>query len=356
MKRLFQHIILFIVFGGFMLPVITGCRGNHNHEVVITLNNPGDEVFPFDDYFQVDRIVNVSAQGEFTPLSGLIKYVHIANGYSFIWDYDNLTISKIDLNTGVIVSQMPTGRDYNIMKGDDEHLYLLGRKNKMHVLDFNFKEQDTVSFKFIPALSSFAKTKDGFIFLNTYNNKRKGRIIMTDEKCSKATSFIKSSKEESPQLFSVQGGTPKEIPGAYAIMIYPGDLFMPYSNGMIFCFDPENNKAYLSDGKKMRKLFRIDTDSYNWKDRAPYVIQINSIKDNKLIIYNYDMNYYLAYYDKKYNLIAHGKYHPSYGILTTPLWQYPEDGLLSVDVPDEEAVQEDSGKPSRTRIVFYRPK
>lgn len=333
-----------------MLAVFTACGGMYNQEVVISLNNPGNEHFPFDDFFQVERTVNVNVQGEFTPLSSWIKYVHIANGYAFIWDYDNLTISKIDLSTGVIVSQMPTGRDNDIimMKGDDQHLYLLGRKNKMHVLDLNFIEQDTISFKFIPALSSFAKTKDGFVFFNTYDNKRKGRFIMTDEKCSKATSFIKSSKEEIPQLISVQGGTPKAFPGVYTRMIYSVDLFMPYSHGMIFCFDPENNKAYLCDGKKMRKLFRIDTDSFNWETRAPSIIQISSIRDNKLIVYHYDWNYYIAYYDKKYNQLANGIYCPSSGaLISTPLWQKDGDKLIAVVVPDEESVPQ---------IVFYHPK
>lgn len=359
MKRLFQHILIIIAICGLISAVLTSCSGKKTDAIIIMLNNPGDDLFPFDDYFEVERIVDVSVQGEFKPLSNQIEYVHIAEGYAFIWDYENLTISKIDLNTGVIVSQIPTGSEnYINMKGDDEHLYLLKRFKKIiHVYDLDLKEQDTISFKFIPALSAFAKTKDGFIFLNTYNNKKKGRFIMTDDKSSKAISFIHSSKEEIPQLLAAQGGTPKTSSRVHATMIYSGDLFMPYPNGKILCFDPENNKAYLYDGKKMKKLFQINTDSYNWETRAPFIIQIGSIRDNKLFVYYYNWNYYLAYYDKKYNLIAHGSYCPSHGlIISTPIWQKDGDKLISIVVPEEETVPNDPGKTAQAQIVIYRPK
>lgn len=358
MRRIILHLLFITLIIGTTLSVFTGCQGNKTDDVIIMLSNPGNDKFPLDDYFQVDRIVNVSIQGDFKPLSSNIKYVHIANQYAFIWDYDNLAISKVDMSTGVIVSQI-SGRSYSIMRGDEEQLYCQENfKNNIHILDLNLKEQGIINFDFIPAPSSFAKTKEGFIFLNTYNNKRKGRYIMTDDKCSKAISFLQSSKEEAPPpMIRGEGGRNMKLSGASnGKTVYPQVLFTPYSNGKIMCFDPENNKAYLCDGKKMEKLFQINTDNFNWETRAPYIIQINTVKDNKLIVYYYNWNYYLAYYNKKYDLIAHGLYGSSYWAMNTPLWQTEGNQFVTVVVPDEETPPGYPEKSVQAQIVFYSPR
>lgn len=341
-----------------MISVLTDCRGKNADDVIIMLSNPGIDHFPIDEHFHVERTVNVSTQGEFTPLSNQIQTIHIADEYAFIWDDGNLTISKVDLNKGVIVNQI-SGRNYSIMRGDDEHLYFQDKfKKNIHILDLSFKELDIIHFDFIPAPSSFAKTEDGFIFFNTYNNKKKGRFLMTDDKCSKAISFIQSSKEEAPPplIQGKTGRTSKQSGVPNGKMIYSHFLFSPYSNGKILCFDPENNKTYLCDGKKMKKLFQINTDSFNWVTSAPYIIQINAVKENKLIKYYYNHNGYLAYYDKKYDLIAHGIIGPANATIDSPLWQQVGDQFITIIVPDDETSLKSPEKNFQAQIVFYSPR
>ena len=96
--------------------IITGCNSN---SVTVTIQDPGDEVFPLDDYLKVEKTVNVSAEGPGGLMSMILDF-YITDKYAFILDSNN-RIFKVDLNTGEVVKQLFAGRHLSCMTGDDQH-------------------------------------------------------------------------------------------------------------------------------------------------------------------------------------------------------------------------------------------
>ena len=203
MKSISRCLFLIIPVCGFVLTFMSGCGGNSNSadDVVVSFQDPGDKIFPIKDYFQIERNVNVKADGDYF-LSD-INDVYFTDDFAFILD-QRQAVSKVDLKTGQIVSQLrQIGRgpkDYlNAMNltGDDEHLYLLDLSGKsVHVYDYDFNHQDKFNMDYIPSPSSFIRTKDGFMFLNSFDDDSIGMFVVTDSQCRKKATYL--PKEVTP--------------------------------------------------------------------------------------------------------------------------------------------------------------
>lgn len=345
MKIFARHQIPVIPICLLLLSLMISCQLKRSTNVVITVKDPGDEVFLIDDYFKVDKTVYVNAGGSF--LLSHITDTYFTNEYAYILDSGRL-ILKIDLNTGDIVGLTPTGMPINCMTGDDQYVYLLSTDQNNSIrkynLDLEFVEE--LSIDRIHRPSSFIKTQDGFMIFNTKEDRQVGRYVLTDNECLKASSFLRS--QDLPPR-------PKE-PGS-GTTVYPHYLFRPLSRGKMLCFDPEQNQEYLFDGKRMRRVFNIKTDDGLTGSRPPVIKQVYSLDRKTLISYTYNRNRCMVYYDRKYNLIAQGVM-PSTenGVHIDPIIMQVGNGLIRIDLTSIQPHAVVPGKSVQARIIYYSPR
>ena len=274
-----------------IVSLLPGCNPDNN--VTITIQDPGDEVFPLDDYFKVEKTVYVSAEGNSGLMSRITDF-YITDTYAFILN-SNSSIFKVDLKTGEIVNRLFAGKRFACITGDDQYLYCLetGENRFVCKYDFDLELQQEMNVDRIRGTSSFIKTDEGFMFYNTRQNSKLGRFVVTDNECTNASSFMRSV--EFPRNF--QAGTPT---------LYPHYLFVPYRHGKLLCFDQEYNTVYLYNGKNVKKLFQIDNDAFLTDSRPPYIEQVFCLKGNILIKYSCNRKRCYTYLDKRYKVISQG--------------------------------------------------
>lgn len=298
----FNRCLLLIPVCGLVLTLMTGCAGKKK-DVVITVQEQSDKTFPVYDYFQVEKIINVNADDN--HLLSDINSVHIKGGYIYTLD-SNHKISKIDINTGNIIGQYcQVGRgpqDYMFpigLSGDDKNLYLLDLMGKsVHKFSYDLKHQGKISLEEMNATSSMYKTKDGFIFFNSFDSEGTGKFAVTDNDGKKKQSFINKKEEILP-----------ETDAPVMKNIFTDQLFVPTPDGKVLCFDPDGLQAYLYDGKDMVPQLRIAMDmNYEKQPQTPdpFVKQLYYMNGNILINYSYNLETCLSYYDKNFKLIATG--------------------------------------------------
>ena len=266
----------------------------------------------------------------------------------------NHRLSKIDLNSGEIVKQFcQVGRgpqDYLFpicITGDEEYLYLIDLMGKaIHKFDYNLKHSGKIEVEQLPAVSSMFKTKDGFIFYNSFESESIGKFVITDNNGKMVNSFLKLQEK----LPETDGPTMKTL--------YTQELFVSDSNGNILCFNPDANEVYIYDGSDMTKLFRIETDdTFKPASQMPaaHVRQIFCLNGNVLINYFYNEGDY-AYYDKDYNLIADGiGATPDLDVFFSPVCQIG-DRLVTVTPTDETPGAILPGKSIQALIIIHRAK
>lgn len=343
MRRIARCLYLIVPFCGLILTFMTGCGGKNSaaNEVTVRFRDPGDKIFPIMDYFQIDRNVNVRADGDYF-LSD-INDVYFTDDYAFILD-QRQAVSKVNLKTGQIVSQLrQIGRgpkDYlNAMNltGDDEHLYLLDLSGKsVHVYDYDLNHQDKFNIDYIPSPSSFIRTKDGFMILNSTETDSIGMFVVTDSRCRKTGTFL---KKEPAQV--------EEDDEIMFFSIFIGKYFMPDSHGNIVCHNPNTDELFLYDGKTIRKLCQIKKDDSLIGTPGVYVKQVFSLNGNTLINYFCGKGACYALFDKNYNLIEEGL-----GVNEVPFFPICQldNKLITAFVSDgqDESVQ--------AQIVVYKTK
>ena len=159
-------------------------------------------------------------------------------------------ISKVDLSTGQIVSQLNRrGRgpeEYNYVMGiagDDEHIYLLDNNSgrTIHAYDYDFKHQYKFSIDWSTLPSTFISLGDGFLFQNGSENDSIGKFVFTDNQGRITKSFLElQEKEPEPDGDIVM-----------LVVVHTEELFIPLSKGNILCYNPDTYEAYLYDGKDM---------------------------------------------------------------------------------------------------------
>lgn len=310
MKRLVVYFALIIPVCGFVISALNCCSANKNTEgVVIMLKDPGDMDFRVSDYFQVDKRVYVSSEGEF--FLALVTDAYVTEKYAFLWDVQQ-RISKVDLSTGEIVSQLNRrGRgpeEYLFamgIAGDDKHIYLMDNNNgrSIHVYDHDLKHLYKFHLDWSTSPSTFISTGNGFVFHNGMENDSLGKFVFTDNQGHVTNTFL---------------GLEKEIPvpdydgDAIFSVVHTEELFIPDFQGNILCFNPDSQEAYLYDGNSMKKQFLIKMDDAMPDQPAPSIGKIFS--PNGKILVNYFYNKRGAYnrfgnfalFDKDYNLIAQG--------------------------------------------------
>jgi len=345
MHRHTIYILLLATFCGLVLATITGCgRKNATEDVIITVNDPGEKLFPIDDYFQVEKRVYVSAEGEY--LLSDIHDIYVTDDYAFILDYSQ-SISKIDLASGEIIAQLhQQGRgpqDYLYplgISGDDNYLYLLDAGSNIHVYDFDLKHQDKISMD-IPSSSSFCKIKDGYMFLNPFENDSIGKFIITDGRGRLKDSYLKKQRED----------TPKGVVSATAY--YTQKFFIPDSFGKVFCHNSKDDAVYLYDSKKMIKKCQFKLDDDLLGTPGVYIKQIFSPDGNILVNYFTNGKGDYAYYDKDCNLIAQG-----IGGGEVPFFPICQIGnkLVTAFTTDDELGAELPGKSIQAQIIIHRSK
>lgn len=345
MKRTVIPILIFSI----LVSVMSGCGGKKNaaDEVVVRFQDPGESAFPASDYFQLEKKLDISDQGEYflSDVSG----VFLTDDYAFLLD-GRQAISKVDLKTGEIVKQLyQVGngpQDYlravNIT-GDKEHLYLLDHMTKrVHVYDFDLKHQDRFDVEYIPSPSSFVKLKDGFMFLNSAEDTKLGAFVVTDNRGVKKASFLELEEEpvyqEGEVVFRV---------------IYTDNCFSTNKDGNMVCYYPNANEIYLYDGKTLTKQFSIKPDDDLFGTKGVSVSKVFSLKGNTLVGYRCDYKPSLGWFDKDGNLLAKG-----HGQYITQRFQIYQSGdrvvlvLMAQDLLETEA----AGKSVQAQISVYRPK
>ena len=348
MKRIALSLLMITSVCGFVL-TMAGCGGKNSQDVVLKVSEPGDKKFPIDDYFEVEKTVYVNAEGEY--LLSDINSVHIKGDYIYTLD-TNHRLSKIDLNSGEIVKQFcQVGRgpqDYLFpinITGDDEYLYIIDLMGKaIHKFDYDLKHQGKINVDHLPSVSSLYKTKDGFIFYNSFENDSIGKFLITDNETRIKTSFL-TLQEQLP-----------ETDGPIMKVIYTQDLFVSDSHGNLICFNPEANEAYIYDGKDMTKLFRIESDDTYQSESQVAVSRIGRIfcvNGNLLVDYHLNESSY-AYFDKDYNLIDYGLGKTSDDeTIFSPIHQIG-DKLITVITTDDEIGAVVPGKSIQAQIVIHR--
>ena len=293
---------MIIPLTGLVLTLLTGCAEKKT-DVVITVREQSDKAFPVYDYFQADRTVYVNADDN--HLLSDINSAYINGDYIYTLDSSH-KISKIDLNTGNIIGQYcQIGRgpqDYMFpigLTGDDEHLYLLDLMGKsVHKFSYDLKHQGKITLENMNTASSLLKTKDGFIFFNSFDSEEVGKFAVTDNDGQIKQSFVHQKEEQQPESDAPVMKT-----------IYTDQLFVPAPDGKVLCFNPDGMQAYLYDGKNMNPLLSINMDpDYQKQPQTPnpFVKQLYSMNGNVLINYSYNLDTYLSYYDKNFKLIATG--------------------------------------------------
>lgn len=350
MKRFFLCLLLIIPVSVFVLS-IASCGGKNAENVVIKVNEPGDRKFPVNDLFEVDKKVYVNAEGEY--LLSDINSTHIKGDYIYTLD-TNHRLSKIDLNSGEIVKQFcQVGRgpqDYLFpicITGDDELLYLIDLMGKsIHKFDYDLKHQGKINVDHLPTVSSLFKTKDGFIFYNSFENDSIGKFVITDNNGQMLKSFIKIDEKlpETDELIMR--------------VIYTQDLFVPDSHGNLLCFNPEANEAYIFDGKDMTKLFRIEAeDTYQSESQVAvsHIGRLFRVNGNLLVDYHLKEEGY-AYFDKDFNLIDYGKSDTS-GLddIFSPISQVG-DKLITVITTDDTPGAVLPDRSIQAQIIIHRAK
>ncbi|MBO4561324.1 MAG: 6-bladed beta-propeller [Bacteroidaceae bacterium] len=350
MKRVSQCLLLIIPILGLAL-TSAGCGSKNVQDVVLAVNEPGDKKFPIDEYFEVEKTVYVSAEDEY--LLSDINNVYIKNDYIYTLD-TNHTLSKIDLNSGEIVKQFcQIGRgpqDYLFpicITGDEEYLYLIDLMGKaIHKFDYDLKHSGKIEVEQLPAVSSMFKTKDGFIFYNSFESESIGKFVITDNSGKMVNSFLKLEEK----LPETDGPTMKTL--------YTQELFVSDPDGNILCLNPDANEVYIYDGSDMTKLFRIETDdTFKPAPQMPaaHVRQIFCLNGNVLINYFYNEGDY-AYYDKDYNLMADGiGATPDLDVFFSPVCQIG-DRLVTVTPTDDTPGAILPGKSIQALIIIHRAK
>lgn len=284
--------------------LLTACADKKSN-VVINVQEQPDKTFPIYDYFQVDKTVYVNADDE--HLLSDINSAYMNGNYIYTLD-SNHKLSKIDLNTGDIIGQYcQIGRgpqDYIFpigLTGDDRNLYLLDFMGKaVHKFSFDLKHQGKFSLENMNATSSMFKTKDGFLFFNSFDSEGVGKIALTDNNGQIKQSFVNQKEELQPETDAPVMKT-----------IFTDQLFVQTPDGKVLCFNPDGNEAYLYDGTDMEPLLRIFMDmNYEKKPQTPdpFVKQLYYLNGNLMVNYSYNMDTYFSYYDKNFKLKASGKY------------------------------------------------
>ena len=350
MKRIALSLLIITSVCGFVL-TMAGCGGKNAQDVVLKVNEPGDKKFPIDDYFEVEKTVYVNAEGEY--LLSDINNVYIKNNYIYTLD-SNHRLSKIDLNSGEIVKQFcQVGRgpqDYLFpicITGDEEYLYLIDLMGKaIHKFDYDLKHSGKIEVEQLPAVSSMLKTKDGFIFFNSFESDSIGKFVITDNNGKMVNSFLKL-QEKLPETDEV-----------IMKVLYTQELFVSDSHGNIICLNPDANEVYLYDGNDMTKLFRIETDdTFQPKEQMPvsHIRQVFSVNGNLLINYFYNEGDY-AYFDKDYNLIADGiGATPDLDVFFSPICQIG-DKLITATPTDDAPGAVLPGRSIQAMIIIHRAK
>ena len=144
------------------------------------------------------------------------------------------------------------------------------------------------------------KTKDGFLFFNSFDSEGVGKIALTDNNGQIKQSFVNQKEELQPETDAPVMKT-----------IFTDQLFVQTPDGKVLCFNPDGNEAYLYDGTDMEPLLRIFMDmNYEKKPQTPdpFVKQLYYLNGNLMVNYSYNMDTYFSYYDKNFKLKASGKY------------------------------------------------
>lgn len=366
MKRIAQLITLIIPFCGLATSAFTGCSDNKNTEsVVITVKDPVDKAFPVSDYFKVDKRVYVSAEGEY--FLAYINDVFVTDKYAFLFDGQQ-RISKVDLSTGQIVSQLNRrgrGPEEYIMAigiaGDDEHIYLLdrGAGNTIHVYDHDFNHQYKFNIDWPTSPSTFISLGNGFVFQNGLENDSIGKFVFTDNQGRITKSFLEKKKESPNSTQTVQVHTESGWSEEEFVVVHYEELFIKDSQGNILCFNPNTYESYLYNGKSMNKQFQIKMDDGMPDQPKPSIGKV-FYPDGKILV-NYFYNKRGAYnrfgnmaiFDKDYNLIVEGVSGQHEG--EAPFLPMLQKGnqLITVLATDDAVGAVVPGKSIQAQIVFH---
>jgi len=346
MNRMSRSLFLIIsVFGSVLMFV--GCGKKNAGEVTVTFNDPGEKIFPVKVFFQLEKTVDVSGEGDYFMSD--FRSAYFTDDYAFILDVRQ-AVSKVDLKTGDIVAQLhQIGRgpkDYlNAMNltGDDEHVYLLDLSGKsIHVYDYDLNHQAKFNVEYIPLPSSFTKLEDGFMIMNSAGNDSIGEFVVTDNQGRKKASFLQheeSGMEDDDEMMF--------------FVINIGDYFIPDFHGKVLCHRPQNDELFLYDGKNLSKQVRIKPEDDMLGKPGVYIRQIFSLNGKTLVNYFYGKGACYAYYDNNYNLIAEGL-----GVNETPFFPVCQvgDRYMTVSMTDAETETEVPGKSVQAQIFIYKAK
>lgn len=343
-KSIFEQLFMIVSALGVLFSIMTGCKSNNN--VTITIQDPGDEIFPLDDYFKVEKTVNVSAESKGGLMSLIMDY-YITDKYAFILDTNN-RIFKVDLKTGDVVKQLFAGRHLSCMTGDDEYLYCLniGENKNVCKYDFDLELHQEISIDRIRGTSSFIKTDEGFMFYNSKQNSKVGRFVVTDNDCANASSFLRAIEIPRTQ----QSGIPTTL-------LYPHSLFVPYRNGNMLFFDPEYNTAYVYNGKNLKKLFQFDDNDASLTDsRPPHISQLFFINGHILVKYSCNRKRCYAFLDNRYNVIRQGVVDPSMVKAQDLIIQQGRNRLVKISLTDVGPGDVVPDRSIQAQIIIYRAK
>lgn len=365
MKRLAHYLALIIPVMGLVITAFTGCNDNKGTEgVVITVKDPGDKEFKVSDYFQVDKTVYVSADGEY--LLAYVNDVFVTDKYAFLFDGQQ-RISKVDLSTGQIVSQLNRrgrGPEEYIMAigiaGDDEHIYLLDSgTSTIHVYDHDFNHQYKFSLDWPTRPSSFISLGNGFVFQNGLESDSIGKFVFTDNQGRITNSFLEKKKESPNSTQTVQVHTESGWSEEEFVQVHYEELFVKDSKGNILCYNPNTYESYLYDGNNMTKQFQIQMEDGMPDMPTPNIGKV-FYPDGKILV-----NYFytkrgaynrfgcMAIFDKDYNLIVEGVGGLREG--EAPFLPILQKGnqLITVLATDDAVGAVVPGKSIQAEIVFH---
>ena len=343
---------------GLVISALTGCGGNKNaDDIVITVKDPGDKEFPVSDYFQVDKRVYVSAEDGY--YLALVTDAYVTDNYAFLYDTQQ-RISKVDLSTGKIVSQLDRrgrGPEEYLMAmgiaGDDKYIYLMENNSGriIHAYDYDFKHQYKFSIDWPTMPSTFISLGNGFLFQNSSENDSIGKFVFTDNQGHITKSFLELQEKE-PEPDS-NGDI------VMLVVVHTEELFIPDSKGNILCYNPDTDEAYLYDGKSMKKQFRIKMDDGMPNQPTPMINKVFAPDGKILVNYSYTKrgayNRYgnFAIFDKDYNLVVEGTGGLREG--EAPFLPMLQKGnqLITVDNTDDAVGAVLPGRSIQAQIVFH---
>lgn len=348
MKRIIGFLPVLLLL--FQLFVITGCGHNNNNvtdSLVLSFQDPGDNDFPVDEFFSLEKKLDIVDSGEY--LLSSVNCVFYNDDYAFLLD-GRFAVSKVDLNTGKIVKQIcQVGRgpqDYlrpvNIT-GDKDHIYLLDFDSKrVHVYDLDLNHQDRFDVDYIPSPSSFTKTKDGFIFLNSNEDTKLGAYVLTDDRGVKKASYLELKSEpvyaEGEMVFRV---------------VYTDNCFFAGTDGKMACYYNNTNEMYLYDGKTFKKQFTVKPDDNLEGTRGVNIAKVWSLNGKTLVGYRCDFKPSLGLFDKDGNLLAYG--HGKNVAQSFPIYPSGDRVLLLIQMQDLLEKQ-GADKSVQAQILLYRSK